>query len=91
MIPVQWKKTAYFDLWTIIDYISDDNPEAAQELKDEVLAKIEKLSQNPQIYRAGRVPNTREIVVRKNFVIIYSKSPIQITILRILHAAQKYP
>lgn len=91
MLPVEWKRAAHADLRAVIDYISDDNPEAAQALKDEVVAKIEQLPHNPQIYRPGRVPTTREIVVRKNYVIIYSETPSQIIILRILHAAQEYP
>ncbi|MGL4208482.1 MAG: type II toxin-antitoxin system RelE/ParE family toxin [Candidatus Adiutrix sp.] len=78
-------------MWTIVEYISDDNPEAAQALKDELLTTIGKLPQNPQMYRVGRVFGTREIVIRKNYIVIYSETPSQITILRILHAARKYP
>jgi len=89
--PVEWKRAAHADLWAIVDYISDDNPEAAQALKDELVATVEKLPQNPQMYRVGRVPATREIVVRKNYIVVYSETPSQITILRILHAAQEYP
>ena len=91
MLPVEWKKAAHADLWSIVDYISDDNPEAAQALKDELVSTVEKLSQNPQMYRAGRVPATREIVVRKNYIVVYAETSSQITILRILHAAQEYP
>ena len=91
MPHVEWKRAAYADLWAIVDYISDDNPEAAQALKDELVATVEKLHRNPQMYRAGRVSDTREIVVRKNYIVVYSETPSQITILRILHAAQEYP
>ena len=91
MLTVEWKRAAYADLWAIVDYISDDNPEAAQALKDELVATVERLPQSPQMYRMGRVPATREIVVRKNYIVVYSEIPSQITILRILHAAQEYP
>lgn len=91
MLPVEWKKIAQTDLWAIVDYISDDNPDAAQALKDELEGTTGKLPQNPQMYRVGRVPGTREIVVRKNYIVVYSETPSQITILRILHAAQEYP
>lgn len=90
MLPVEWKRAAQADLWVIVDYISDDNPDAAQALKDELVATVGKLPQNPQMYRVGRVPATREIVVRKNYIVVYSETPSQITILRILHAAQEY-
>ena len=91
MLPVEWKRGAQADLVAIIDYIADDNPDAAQALKDELVATVGKLPQNPQMYREGRVSGTREIVVRKNYVVVYSETQSQITILRVLHAAQEYP
>ncbi|MDR2892936.1 MAG: type II toxin-antitoxin system RelE/ParE family toxin [Deltaproteobacteria bacterium] len=91
MLPVEWKRAAHADLWAIVDYIADDSQEAAQALKDELVSTIAKLPKNPKMYRMGRVPGTREIVVRKNYIVVYSETPSQITILRILHAAQEYP
>ena len=41
MLPVEWKRVAYADLWAIIDYISDDNLEAAQALQNELAATVE--------------------------------------------------
>ena len=91
MLAVEWKKSARADLWEIVDFISDDNPEAAQHLKDEIESTARKLPQNPQMYRIGRVLGTREVVIRKNYILVYAETPSQITILRILHAAQEYP
>ncbi len=70
MPPVEWKQAARTDLWAIVDYISDDNPEAAQVLKDELEAAVGKISQNPQMYRMGRVSGSREVVVRKNYMVL---------------------
>jgi toxin ParE1/3/4 len=50
----------------IIDYISDDNPEAAQRLGEDVEEKISLLKEHPKLYRVGRVAGTREMVVRAN-------------------------
>ena len=36
MLSLEWKATAIADLLAIIDYISDENPDAAQTLKDEI-------------------------------------------------------
>ena len=91
MLPVEWKKSARVDLWEIVDFISDDNPEAAQHLKDEIESLAGKLPQNPQMYRIGRVLGTREAVIRKNYILVYAETPSRVTILRILHAAQEYP
>jgi toxin ParE1/3/4 len=43
-VPVlEWREAARADLLAIVDYISDDNPDAAQRLKDEIGAKAAKL------------------------------------------------
>ena len=72
MPDIRWKKNARADLWDIVDYISDDNPDAAQALKDEIEAKAGELTRNPRMYQAGRVSGTREIVIRKNYILVYS-------------------
>ena len=91
MLNLEWKATAVTDLLAIVDYISDDNPDAAQALKDEIEAKTSRLPDNPQLYRVGRVDDTREMVVRPNYIVIYAEDAITVTILRVLHAAQQWP
>lgn len=91
MPDLEWKATAIADLLAIIDYISDDNPDAAQALKDEIEDKTSRLPEHPQMYRPGRVHGTREMVVRPNYVVVYSENPDAVTILRVLHAAQQWP
>lgn len=88
---LEWRETARADLLAIVDYISDDNPEAAQRLKDDIEAKAEKLPEHPQLYRPGRVAGTREMVVRTNYVVIYTEDTRAVSILRVLHAAQQWP
>jgi toxin ParE1/3/4 len=36
---VEWRETARADLLAIVDYIADENPDAAQRLKDEIEVK----------------------------------------------------
>ena len=91
MLNLEWKATAIADLLAIVDYISDDNPDAAQALKDEIEAKTSRIPDNPQLYRVGRVDGTREMVVRPNYIVIYAENAIAVTILRVLHAAQQWP
>jgi len=88
---LEWKATAIADLLAIIDYISDDNPDAAQALKDEIEKKTSRLPEHPRIYRIGRVVGTREMVVRPNYIVVYVENPNAVTILRVLHAAQLWP
>jgi plasmid stabilization system protein ParE len=40
VLEVQWLKLARADLLEIVDYIADDNPDAAQRVKDDIEAKI---------------------------------------------------
>ena len=91
MPDLEWKATAIADLLAIVDYISDDNPAAAQTLKDEIENKASKLPGHPMMYRVGRTDGTREMVVRRNYIVVYAEDPGTVTILRVLHAAQQWP
>jgi len=91
VLEVEWKESARDDLLEIIDYISDDNPDAAQKLKDEIETKVAKLLSHPKMGRQGRVAGTREIVVHKNYVVVYTENVKAISILRLLHVARSWP
>ena len=91
MPVLEWRQAARADLLAIIDYISDDNPEAAEQLKDNIEAKVAKLAKHPKLYRPGRVAGTREMVVRMNYVVVYAEDVRTVSILRVLHAAQQWP
>ena len=86
-----WSAPAVADLLAILDYISDENPVAAQALKDEIERKTSRLPDHPKIYRKGRVAGTREMVVRPNYLVVYTETQNRIRILRVLHAAQTWP
>lgn len=91
MLVLEWRQTALADLLAIVDYISDDNPDAAQRLKDDIETKVAKLLEHPKLYRTGRVPGTREMVVRSNYLVVYTEDARAVTVLRVLHAAQQWP
>jgi len=78
-------------LLAIVDYISDDNPDAAQSLKDDIEAKTAKLPEFPKLYRPGRVEGTREMVVCSNYIVVYQEGGPTLRILRLLHAARQWP
>ncbi|CAB3840009.1 hypothetical protein LMG26846_01432 [Achromobacter insuavis] len=91
MPAVEWSSVARADLLAIVDYISDDNPDAAQRLKDDIEAKAAQLPTHPALYRHGRIAGTREMVVRANYIVVYATDALTVRILRILHAAQQWP
>lgn len=91
MLALEWHQAAQGDLLAAIDYISDENPDAAQQLKNDIEAKVSALLEHPKLYRAGRVAGTREMVVRSNYVVVYTEDSRKITVLRVLHAARQWP
>lgn len=91
VIKLEWLELARSDLLGIINYISDDNPDAAQRLKNDIEAKIEQLFDFPKIGRPGRIEGTRELVALANYIIVYQEYDFSIRILRVLHAAQQWP
>lgn len=82
-MKVVWRPMAEADRESIFDYIAQDNPGAALDLE----------RQRPTLYKPGRVKGTREIVVRPNYVMVYRVEDDggTLCVLRVLHAAQKWP
>lgn len=89
--PPEWRPLARADLLAIVAYIADDNPDAAQALKDEIVAKVDLLPSQPRLYKSGRIKGSREMVIRPNYVVVYQASGNTVAILRVLHAAQQWP
>jgi len=88
---LEWKAPAVADLMAIVDYISDDNPNAALALMEEIQSKVAQLPAHPKRCRSGRVEGTRELVVRPNYIVVYAETAAAVTVLRVLHAAQMWP
>ena len=92
-MKIIWSPTAITKTKEILEYISEDNPDAALTLIDQFETKTEKLKLNPE---SGRVlPETkydkiREIVVHKNYGIINEINPDKIEILTVRHFRQKF-
>ena len=91
MPELECKAPAIADLLAIVDYISDDNPDAALALMDEIQGKVAQLPVHPKRCRPGRVEGTRELVIRPNYIVVYAETTAVVTVLRVLHAAQMWP
>jgi toxin ParE1/3/4 len=90
-VKLFWTPEAEADRNRIYDYIESDNPRAAVELDQQFERRAAQLITHPMIGRGGRVENTRELVVRPNYLLIYDIEGDTIRILRVLHAAQRWP
>jgi addiction module RelE/StbE family toxin len=91
VVKLVWLELARADLLAIVDYISDDNPDAAQRVKNDIEEKTNKLLDFPKMGRPGRIDETRELVAWANYIIVYQEDEFYLRILRVLHAAQQWP
>jgi addiction module RelE/StbE family toxin len=86
-----WTPRAEQDRDRIYDHIEVDNPSAALALDELFVQKANRLTDHPGLGRAGRVSATRELVVHRNYILIYDTADDQVRVLRVLHAARKWP
>ena len=91
MQTIRWTEEAATDLVEILDYIEQRNANAARNLQAAIVQSAENLPLMPYLFRPGRVPGTRELVVHPNYIVVYQVGSDMIDILRILHSRQQYP
>ena len=91
-MSIVWTTPAHRDLLAIFDYILADNPAAAAQTLNKLDEAILRLADHPGLGRPGRVEVTRELVASGlPYVVPYRIMSNQVTILRVLHAARKWP
>jgi len=91
MLPIVWRSAALADLATIVQYIAERNPAAARQMKALIEAAVLPLAAHPHLYKAGRVPGTREVVAHPNYLIVYRVAADRIEVVAVVHARQQYP
>lgn len=88
---LEWKPAAFSDRERIMDFIAQDNPQAALDLDAMFEKKADAITENPKLFKAGRMKGTREAVVHPNYVLVYEVSADTVTVLRVLHTSQAWP
>lgn len=93
---LEWSDWARADLLDIVDYISDANPQAAQDLKDEIESKVQALPSHPKKHnKSSRAPGYRQLTVRRNYLVFYrlisEEAPQIIDVAAVVHARRKWP
>ena len=91
MMQLFWTLNASQDREEIYHHIEAENPRAALALDERFSRNANCLLEYPELGRPGRVNGTRELVVHPNFILVYDVIEHQIRMLRILHAARKWP
>lgn len=88
MLPVVWSAVALEDVDAIADDISLDNPAAADRLTDLLFEAAAGLGERSTLYRPGREPGTREMVVTPTYLLVYRIDLNAVRILNVLQLSQ---
>lgn len=91
MLPIRWRLKAEADLAEILDYIAQRNPQAALDLQNQMHRAISQLPVQRRLYRPGRVQGMPELVVRRNYIVVYRVHSQAVEIVSVLHARRRYP
>ncbi len=88
-----WSPQSLHDLTAVHAYISQEDPKAARAVVLRIVSLVEeKLPGLPHIGRPGRVEGTRELVVPGTpFIVPYRVKSQAVEVLRIYHAARRWP
>jgi len=92
-VQVIWLPRAEANLLRIVEFIAEDNVDAAIALAKLIRVRVEQLGEPPTLFRKGRVRGTREMVVHPNYLVVYrvrARTKL-VEILRVLHAARQWP
>lgn len=90
-LPVQWRAEARADLADIVGFIAQDSPSAARRMKFQIEQSLRLAAEHPYMFRAGRAPGTREIIVHPNYLIVYRLMAASIEVVKVVHSRRQYP
>jgi toxin ParE1/3/4 len=91
-VRVKWLRAALADLDAQFEHIAKDNPPAAFRTVLRMRRTVELLEAHTGIGRPGRVPGTRELVISGTpYVVPYRVRADEIEVLRVFHAARRWP
>jgi len=93
MTKIIWTSTALERVDEIVQYIADDNPNAALKWLDALFKKVDLIPSHPLSYRIAPEINNkliREIVFR-NYRVIFKVEKTVVTIMTVRHFKQILP
>lgn len=89
---IRWLRTALRNLDEEATYIAADDIAAARLVVRRIFEAVDQLIEQPGAGRPGRVPGTRELVVRNTrYIVPYRVRGDAIEILRVFHASRRLP
>ncbi len=91
-MKIAWTAAAGHDMKALRRFIAEHDPQAAEATALQILDAVERLAVYPASGRAGRKPDTRELVMpRSAYVVVYRIVANRVEILRVLHGARQWP
>lgn len=89
---IKWLRRALLDLEEVEKFVSMDSPANAVAVVVKLITAVSLLGDQQGIGRPGRVPGTRELVISGlPYIVPYRVKDGAVEILRIYHAARKWP
>jgi len=87
---IVWEPEAEADLDSILEYIAQDNAEAAICVTNEIYQQITMMAaQISRRGKKGRVPGTMELVIlRTPYIAVYVKKGSLLRIIKVLHGSE---
>ena len=89
-MKLRWTRRALADLQDLAGRIqADGKPLAAQAFVEALASKVERLQAFPLMGRQGRLQDTRELVMHKNYLVTYRLRADEVQLLQIWHVARE--
>ncbi len=87
-----WRRVALTDLEEIRRYITRQNPQAGSRMRTRIRSAVGRLAEQPNLGRAGRVEDTRELVIAGTpYIVVYRVLDNRLRILAVIHGARRWP
>jgi len=91
-MTLRWSPEAAADFDSIIAYLLEHNPSAADRIARTIYSAISSLDTFPNRGRLGRVEGTRELVLAPlPYIVVYRGLSDAVEISRVLHSSQRWP
>jgi toxin ParE1/3/4 len=88
---IRWLEPAKYDVKALRQYISKDNPSAANRVAKKIVSSVNLLLNQPGLGRQGRILGTRELIVSDMpYIVPYRVKDNVIEIMRVIHSARQW-
>ena len=91
-MEIVWRSIALEDLEEARRYIMQDDPQAAERVRNAILATVRHLAELPHLGKPGRIAGTRERIVPDTpYIAAYTVIDNRVEMLSLIHGARRWP